>query len=151
MIACKKLRGMPNAKTSAEPPQGGRIRTLTRVFRLGRTPHNGNSPHSEFIYWSMSDRRKQQRLEVCLDAVLEGVNGHYTARITDVSEGGCYIDSICDSYVGELISFSVQLPDGTGLLLTGLVAHYSPRLGFGVEFTDLKPDQLAKVQWLIDI
>ena len=29
--------------------------------------------------------------------------GKYTARITDLSEGGCYIDSLCEAYVGEVI------------------------------------------------
>ncbi len=71
----------------------------------------------------MSDRRREERLEVCLDAVWDGKSGNYDARVTDLSEGGCYVDTLGEAHVGEILSFKLQLPGGEWLELTGEVAH----------------------------
>ena len=97
----------------------------------------------------MSDRRREERLDVCLDAVWEGKSGNYSARITDLSEGGCYVDTLGDAHVGEILSFRVQLPTGDWLSLTGEVAHETPPLGFGLRFAYLSDEQLEKLRSLI--
>ena len=63
----------------------------------------------------MSDRRTEKRLDVCLDAVWNGKSGNYTARVTDLSEGGCYVDTMGEAQVNEVITFKLQLPDGDWL------------------------------------
>jgi hypothetical protein len=97
----------------------------------------------------MSDRREDDRIEVCLDAVWDGTMGKYSARITDLSEGGCYIDSLCEAYVGEVIHFTMQLPSGEWLELTGEIAHHVPQLGFGVRFVDLSDSNRQKLLTLL--
>ncbi len=67
----------------------------------------------------------------------------------DVSEEGCYIDSISEANVGEQVTVRIQLPDGEELTLSGAVAHYSPRVGFGVRFSPLEPSQREKLRQLI--
>lgn len=96
----------------------------------------------------MTDRRREDRLEVCLDAVWDGKSGNYTARVTDLSEGGCYVDTLGEAHVGEIISFKLELPSGW-LELTGEVAHESPPLGFGLRFAYLSDEQLEKLRSLI--
>jgi PilZ domain len=93
----------------------------------------------------MADRREEDRIEVCLDAVWDGTMGKYTARVTDLSEGGCYIDSLCEAYVGEVIRFNMQLPSGEWLELTGEIAHHVPQLGFGVRFVNLSDSNRQKL------
>ena len=90
----------------------------------------------------MSDRRNKNRLEVCLDAVWDNTCGNYTARITDLSEGGCYVDSLGQALVGEVVKIKLQFPNGDWLELTGAVAHQTPPLGFGIRFVDLDPETL---------
>jgi hypothetical protein len=97
----------------------------------------------------MSDRRREDRLEVCLDAVWDGKSGNYTARVTDLSEGGCYVDTLGAATVGEILSFKLQLPTGEWLELTGEVAHEAPPLGFGLRFVYLAEDQAEKLRSLI--
>ena len=94
----------------------------------------------------MSDRRSEDRLEVCLDAVWDGKSGNYTARVTDLSEGGCYVDTLGEAHVGEIISFKLQLPAGEWLELTGEVAHETPPLGFGLRFAYLGDEQLERLR-----
>ncbi len=97
----------------------------------------------------MSERRTDNRLEVCLDAVWDGALGDRHTRIADLSAGGCYIDSIAEVYVGEFLRLKIQLPNGQWLELMGEVAHRVSRLGFGVRFVDLANEQLMTLQWLI--
>jgi hypothetical protein len=94
----------------------------------------------------MSDKRKELRIEVCLDAIWDGTMGKYSARVTDLSEGGCYIDSLCGAYVGEVVRFNVQLPDGEWLELSGEIAHHVPQIGFGVRFVDMSDTNRQKLK-----
>ena len=94
----------------------------------------------------MSDRRSQKRLEVCLHAVWDGNSGNYSARITDLSEGGCYVDSLGQAQVGEVLKIKLQFQNGDWLELSGEVAHQMPPLGFGVRFVNLDPEQLEKLR-----
>jgi hypothetical protein len=96
----------------------------------------------------MSDRRREDRFEVCLDAVWDGKSGNYIARVTDLSEGGCYVDTMGEAHVGEIITFKLQLPTGD-LELTGEVAHETPPLGFGLRFVYLTDDQTQQLRSLI--
>ena len=98
----------------------------------------------------MSDRRTEKRWDVCLDAVWEGKSGNHHARVTDLSEGGCYVDSLGEAQVGEVLAFKLQLPDGEWLELTGEVAHQAPPLGFGLRFTNLSDEQNERLRALLN-
>ena len=97
----------------------------------------------------MDDRRREDRLEVCLDAVWDGKSGNYSARVTDLSEGGCYVDTLGEAHVGEIICFKLQLPAGDWVELTGEVAHETPPLGFGLRFAYLGDEQLEKLRLIL--
>ena len=98
---------------------------------------------------SDDDRRRDKRWDVCLDAVWDSRSGNFTARATDLSEGGCYIDSLNQPNVGEVLNLKLQLPNGDWLELTGEVAHQTPPLGFGLRFVELSEEQLKNLQLLI--
>lgn len=98
----------------------------------------------------MRERRTDIRVDVCLDAIWDGTRGNSHARVTDLSENGCYVDSICDVHVGEILHFKVQLPSGDWLDLTGRVAHHFARIGFGLQFVDLNARQVEQLRWLLD-
>jgi len=89
----------------------------------------------------MDDRRNEKRWDVCLDAVWDGKSGNYDARVTDLSEGGCYVDTLGEATIGEIVRFKLQLPGGDWLDLIGEVAHETPPLGFGMRFIDLTDEQ----------
>ena len=111
----------------------------------GRTP----SAKTAVVDSPMSDRRTEKRWDVCLDAVWDGKSGNYEARVTDLSEGGCYVDTMGEAQVGEVLLFKLQLPEGEWLELTGEVAHETPPLGFGVRFINLADEQHEKLRSLI--
>ena len=98
----------------------------------------------------MDERRSGKRWDVSLDAVWDGKSGNYDARITDLSDGGCYMDSLGDVTMGELVNLKLQLPGGEWLELSGEVAHHTPPVGFGVRFLDLSEEQLTKLRSFIE-
>jgi hypothetical protein len=99
----------------------------------------------------MDDRRGKPRLSVSLDAVWDGTTGHHPARITNMSEGGCYLDTVGEVRRGEIVGFRVLLPDGDWLYLEGEVRHHTAGLGFGVQFVDLDQGQERKIALVIRI
>jgi hypothetical protein len=95
------------------------------------------------------DRRSEKRLEVCLDAVWDGNSGKHPARVTDLSEGGCYVDSLGESQVGEVLNIKLQMQNGEWLELSGEVAHQMPPMGFGIRFVNLSAQQVEKLMEIL--
>lgn len=96
----------------------------------------------------MEDRRSAPRLNVSLEAVWDSATDNHPALVTDLSLGGCYLNSVGEIRVGEIVGFRVLLPDGDWLYVEGEVRHHGGR-GFGVKFIDLEPQQEEKIQWLL--
>ena len=97
----------------------------------------------------MSERRTEPRFEVCLDVVIEGGAVSRGARVADLSEGGCYIDSLVEAYKGEVLQIKIKLPTGEWLELVGEVAHHTPRLGMGLRFIELSETARDKIRILL--
>ena len=98
----------------------------------------------------MDDRRNKPRLSVSLNAMWDGATEVHSARITDLSEGGCYLDSVGEVRRGEVVAFRILLPDDDWLYLEGEVRHHGAN-GFGVQFLDLNEEQTENLQRLLRI
>lgn len=98
----------------------------------------------------MDDRRTKQRLDVSLNAMWDSSTEAHSARITNLSEGGCYLDSVGEVRRGEIVGFRVLLPDDDWLYLEGEVRHHGVE-GFGVQFVDLNEEQTEKLKWLLQL
>ncbi|MGH9882393.1 MAG: PilZ domain-containing protein [Pyrinomonadaceae bacterium] len=99
----------------------------------------------------MDDRRSKPRLSISLDAVWERSGDTPSARLTNLSEGGCFMDTVGEVRQGEIVAFRVLMPDEDWLYLEGEVRHHVKGIGFGVQFLDLNDEQEAKVKELIRI
>jgi hypothetical protein len=97
----------------------------------------------------MDNRRAKPRLRVGLDAMWDSSTEAHSARITNLAEGGCYLDSVGEVRQGEIVGFRVLLPDGDWLYLEGEVRHNTAGVGFGVKFVELNEEQAEKLQWLL--
>jgi hypothetical protein len=96
-----------------------------------------------------SDRREHERKQFFAEATLEFSSGKYQARISDISLGGCYIDSIASVVEGEAIALTLAVGDGEPQRFAGMVAYVLPGFGFGVRFTDLNEEKTAFLQQLL--
>lgn len=100
----------------------------------------------------MDERRSRPRLSVSLDAVWDGDGGgKHSARVADLSEGGCYLDTVGEVMTGEIVAFRVLMPDDDWLYLEGEVKHHRHGFGFGVQFVDLNEDQTEKLFTLLQM
>ena len=98
----------------------------------------------------MNERRSKPRLSVSLDAVWNEDTGvRHSARVTDLSEGGCYLDTVGEVLTGEVVAFRVLLPDDDWLYLEGEVKHHRHGFGFGVQFLDLNDEQTKNLLLLL--
>ena len=99
----------------------------------------------------MDERRSKPRLSVSLEAVWDGTTDNHPALITDLSLGGCYLNTVGETRTGETVGFRVLMPDGDWLYVEGEVRHHTSGRGFGVRFVDLEQDQQEKIEWLLQM
>jgi hypothetical protein len=97
----------------------------------------------------MDERRSRPRLSVNLEAVWDSASDNHPALITDLSLGGCYLNTVGETRVGEMVGFRVLMPDGDWLYIEAEVRHHTVGLGFGVQFGGLEPEQEQKIRWLL--
>jgi hypothetical protein len=88
-----------------------------------------------------NERREDKRASVSIQAWWEGQSGRHEARVSDLSMGGCFIDTLSRAEIGELIVFAIKRPDGKWLQLRGQVASVDEHVGFSLAFTYLTEDE----------
>ena len=101
----------------------------------------------------MQDRRNAGRKPLILAAeVVEVDSGaRLSARTSDVSRTGCYIDTLNPTPTGTVVRVKLA-HDGEEIDLLARIVYVSPRLGMGVRFDEsITPEQLAVLdRWLAD-
>ena len=95
--------------------------------------------------------RTHERKNFVAQIVLESASGRREARVSDISIGGCYVDSILSVSVGEEVSFDLVHPNGGRLPFTAEVAYHFDGIGFGVRFTNLNEEQKLFLERIIRI
>ena len=95
-----------------------------------------------------SEKRDHERKQFFAETMLEFSSGKYQARISDISLGGCYVDSIANVMEGETISLTLSAASGD-TRFNGVVAYLLPGFGFGVRFTDLTPQNVEVLKRLM--
>lgn len=94
--------------------------------------------------------RKHERSTFLTEIVLESASGKREARISDVSEGGCFVDTIVTVRPGEEVSLSGTLEGGENLNVKGKVAYVLDGFGFGVEFTEVSDESRQAINKILN-
>ena len=99
----------------------------------------------------MSDeRRTKGRVQAYIDVLWEGASGKYEARTGDIHTAGCFIDSIGEVAVGEIIRFKLRLKEEDWIEVKGEVVYKYPNAGFGVRFVSISSEADRKrLEWLV--
>ena len=93
----------------------------------------------------MQNRRSADRVPLILVAEVTEVDSgaRLSARTSDVSRTGCYIDTLNPTPSGTVVRVKLSR-DGEELDLLARIVYVSPRLGMGVRFDEsITPAQLA--------
>lgn len=83
------------------------------------------------------EKRNKERVSVSLAAVLDFSSGAREARVSDISMGGCFIDSIANVVENENLSLKLNLSSGESVKFYGVVTYIYPGVGFGIRFLHL--------------
>jgi PilZ domain len=99
----------------------------------------------------MKENRKDPRVEITLTARWQGSASNQNVRISDLSKAGCYLDTIAQVALGETLALEILLANDEWFQVEGVVAHHTPRLGFGVRFVDLDVAQHKQICSLLGL
>lgn len=88
----------------------------------------------------MEERRTHERKPVDMDAVFEPEQSE--SQITDLSLGGCYVESTTRFDPGEPVAFDLIDTTRGSLGFTGEVVYIREGSGFGLRFTNIGPKHL---------
>lgn len=97
----------------------------------------------------MKEHRCHVRVPLRLEVGWNGASGAREAVTTDISLGGCYVDSLAQMEVGKILSIEINLRTDR-LSLYGEVLYQHPTIGFGVRFRNLTDFQRSMLALLIN-
>ena len=93
----------------------------------------------------MVEKRAHQRVETILTVHWDGSTTNTEVRVSDLSVGGCFVDTVTEAFKGETVKLQILLPTNEWLELQGVVMHHHPRFGFGLRFVDLNETQQHQI------
>ncbi len=97
-----------------------------------------------------NERRENKRFKVRVPIELhtEDSSSPIRGATTDLSLGGCYIDTFFPFPVGTRIELKMQLEDT--LLVLGAVVTCDPQVGNGIKFTRMLPEDMDALQEFLE-
>ena len=93
----------------------------------------------------LHERRAHHRIPTKLTVLWEGLLTDNYALMTDVSPGGCYINSAGRVSLDEQIRVDTILLSQAHLHVDGSVAHREWPLGFGLRFANLTDEKASLI------
>ena len=93
--------------------------------------------------------REHERTSYLTEIILLSASGKRQARISDLSLGGCFVDTLTNVREGEEVSMTAVLENGDPFEVKGRVAYVMNGFGFGVSFTDFSDGSQETLQKLI--
>lgn len=95
----------------------------------------------------IQERRRYPRVKsaVALELRYPGCTAPVRATTSEISLGGCYIETMFTLDVGTKLDLVMWL-DGQKLSAKGLIATRYPQVGNGIDITDMKPEDRAKLE-----
>jgi hypothetical protein len=97
----------------------------------------------------MKEQRKYLRIPLRLEVQWNGSEDPTPDVTTDVSVGGCYVESLNRVSVGQVLNLNLRLPFSETLPVRCEVRYYQPTIGFGLQFLGLSNFQRAALEGLI--
>jgi hypothetical protein len=97
----------------------------------------------------MNERRQAQRIRVNINARWEGDSNRRLGTITDISTNGCFILTVDEAEIHELLRVEFQLMSGKWINVWGEVVYRAPEIGFGLRFTGTTEEEQRVIDLLV--
>jgi len=97
------------------------------------------------------EHRRDTRVPVRLEVAWAETWPNRCPDVTsDVSLGGCYVESLNPVKVGQVLNLSLCLPANKRLRFRGEVRYHQPTIGFGIKFLQLSSFEQATLEALLN-
>ncbi len=98
-----------------------------------------------------SDKRQHPRTTWIADAQVwcSGEDVHWNVRLTDISEGGCFVDTLVPLVDGSPVALKLDEPSGLPLELPGRILYGQPTIGSAIAFDPLPQETRVRLLKLI--
>jgi len=116
----------------------------------GREPMEDSDRDHSYRDEQRPERRVYPRVKVKVPVELFAPDSDVPQRgaTSDISEAGCYIETMFPFPVGTTLEMSLQL-EGT-LLAVGRVVTCDPQVGNGIEFARMLPEDLEELRAFVN-
>ena len=94
------------------------------------------------------DKRQAPRVSLMAELTYQMEGVAITKRVSDISEGGLFIDTPVPSDVGTKLRLRFVL-DGATVEAEGVVAYSQPFIGMGIEFTRVVGDGIERIHQFV--
>ena len=98
----------------------------------------------------MSEKRQHSRVSWLVEAQVwcRDEDVHWNVRLTVISEGGCFVDTLVPLEEGSPVSLKVK--DGSGLLeIPGKILYGQPTIGSALAFDPMDNSLRLRIQKII--
>jgi hypothetical protein len=92
------------------------------------------------------ERRQHVRVQGPFEGHWRGGSGATECRITDVSLGGCFVETVLQPGVGEETAVFIDFGSGHSITLAGKVVYAQYGVGFAVQFHELTAEQTTAMK-----
>jgi len=96
------------------------------------------------------DRRKHKRVTRPFEGSWRGASGANSCRISDVSLGGCFVQTLSPATPGEETQITIAFGKDLSMTFAGKVIYAEPSMGFAVKFNELDDEGSEEVRRLLD-
>jgi hypothetical protein len=90
--------------------------------------------------------RRTHRRAGPFEGAWSGASGSSGVRIADLSEGGCFVESLIVPAQHDRVMVTLSLTLSSEISAEGHVTKVEPGIGFGVQFTDLQREQRTAIR-----
>jgi hypothetical protein len=98
-----------------------------------------------------SEHRQFERVPLRLEVEWNGCsNAQYPDVTSDVSLGGCYVETLSSVAIGSVLNLKLHLPCNMMMSFPGEVLYHHPTIGFGIKFLPLTVQQVQALKALIE-
>ena len=95
------------------------------------------------------EKRRYGRLPLVIETSWEGSGIKASARTTDISATGCFVDTLGPAEVGDTVNLKLTLRNGEHVMVEGEVMYQMPRVGFGVRFTNITDSDRLRLESIL--
>ena len=96
------------------------------------------------------ERRQHKRVTRPFEGHWRGSSGASNCRISDVSLGGCFVQTLATPTAGDETQVTIAFGNDLSMTFAGKVIYVEPKMGFAVKFNELNDDGSEEVRRLLD-